>query len=146
MIVNGKLIRRDDKDVVAANDKLPGRLLRTRPRRLSLDRTRTREKRIMIHVIAIITAKPGKRDEILKNFKANVPAVHAEKGCIEYGATVDTDGGPFAKFGPDTFVVIEKWESMDDLKAHGASAHMKAYGEKNKDLVANRAVHVLQNA
>jgi len=42
--------------------------------------------------------------------------------------------------------VIEKWESMDDLKAHGASAHMKAYGEKNKDLVANRAVHVLQNA
>jgi quinol monooxygenase YgiN len=54
----------------------------------------------MIHVIAIITAKPGKRDEILKNFKANVPAVHAEKGCIEYGATVDTDGGAFAKFGP----------------------------------------------
>jgi quinol monooxygenase YgiN len=35
---------------------------------------------------------------------------------------------------------------MDDLKAHGASEHMKAYGAKNKDLVANRAVHVLQNA
>ena len=100
----------------------------------------------MIHVIAIITAKPGKRAEILKNFKANVAAVHAEKGCIEYGATVDTDGGPFAKFGPDSFVVIEKWKTMDDLKAHGASAHMKAYGEKNKDLVASRAVHVLQNA
>ena len=48
----------------------------------------------MIHVIAIITAKPGKRDEVLSHFKANVPAVHAEKGCIEYGATVDTDGGP----------------------------------------------------
>jgi quinol monooxygenase YgiN len=43
-------------------------------------------------------------------------------------------------------VVIEKWESMDHLKAHGASEHMKAYGAKNKDLVANRAVHVLQNA
>ena len=28
VIVNGKLIRRDNKDVVAANDKLPGRLLR----------------------------------------------------------------------------------------------------------------------
>ncbi|MBS0540121.1 MAG: antibiotic biosynthesis monooxygenase [Proteobacteria bacterium] len=100
----------------------------------------------MIHVIAIITAKPGKRDEVLKNFKANVPAVHAEKGCIEYGATVDTDGGPFAKFGADTFVVIEKWESMDHLKAHAAAPHMKAYAEKNKDLLANRAVHVLQNA
>ena len=100
----------------------------------------------MIHVIAIITAKPGKRDEVLKNFKDNVPAVHAEKGCIEYGATVDIDGGPFAKFGPDTFVVVEKWESMDDLKAHGASEHMKAYAAKNKDLLADRAVHVLQNA
>jgi len=31
----------------------------------------------MIHVIAIITAKPGKRDEVLSHFKANVPAVHA---------------------------------------------------------------------
>jgi N-acyl-D-amino-acid deacylase len=28
VIVNGKLIRRDNKDVVAANDKLPGRVLR----------------------------------------------------------------------------------------------------------------------
>ena len=100
----------------------------------------------MIHVIAIITAKPGKRAEVLSHFKANVPAVHAEKGCIEYGATVDTDGGPFAKFGPDTFVVIEKWESMDHLKAHGAAEHMKAYAAKNKDLLADRAVHVLQNA
>ncbi len=100
----------------------------------------------MINVIAIITAKPGKRDEVLANFKANVPAVHAEKGCIEYGATVDIDGGQFAKFGPDTFVVIEKWATIDDRKAHGASEHMKAYAAKNKDLLADRKVHVLQNA
>ena len=100
----------------------------------------------MIHVVAVLTAKPGKRDAVLKEFRANVPNVRAEKGCIEYGATVDTDGGPFAKFGADTLVVIEKWESMDHLKSHSASDHMKAYGAKNKDLVANRAVHVLQNA
>ena len=97
----------------------------------------------MIHVVAIITAKPGKRDEILKNFKANVPAVHAEKGCIEYGATIDTDGGPFAKFGPDTFVVIEKWATMDDLKAHGASAHMVAYGKRTRELLVSRVIHIL---
>ena len=99
----------------------------------------------MIHVIAIITAKPGKRDEILENFRANVPAVHAEKGCIEYGATVDTDGmGSFqTKFGPDTFVVIEKWESIDALKAHAAAPHMAAYAAKNKELIASRVIHVL---
>ena len=40
----------------------------------------------MIHVVAVLTAKPGKRDEVLKAFRANVPNVKAENGCIEYGA------------------------------------------------------------
>ena len=99
----------------------------------------------MIHVVAIITAKPGKRAEILKNFKANVPAVHAEAGCIEYGATVDTDGmGSFqTKFGPDTFVVVEKWESTDALKAHSAAPHMAAYAAKTREHIASRVIHVL---
>ena len=102
----------------------------------------------MIHVIAVISAKPGMRDAVLQAFRANVPAVKAEQGCIEYGAAVDFANGPKfqTQYGADTFVVIEKWESMDHLKAHGASEHMKAYGAKNKDLVAERAVHVLQNA
>jgi len=36
----------------------------------------------MIHVLAIVAAKPGMRDAILKLFHANIPAVRAEKGCI----------------------------------------------------------------
>ena len=43
----------------------------------------------MIHVLAIITAKPGQREAILREFRANIPAVHAEKGCIEYGPAID---------------------------------------------------------
>ena len=43
----------------------------------------------MVHVLAVITAKPGKREEVLANFNANVPAVHAEEGCVEYGAVID---------------------------------------------------------
>lgn len=39
----------------------------------------------MIHVIAIITAKPGKRTELLAAFSLIVPLVHAEKGCVKYG-------------------------------------------------------------
>jgi quinol monooxygenase YgiN len=99
----------------------------------------------MIHVVAIITAKPGNRDAILEAFRANMPAVHAEDGCIEYGPAIDADGvGPFqTKFGPDTFLVIEKWESLDHLKAHAASAHMATYGAKTKDLIASRVIHVL---
>jgi quinol monooxygenase YgiN len=99
----------------------------------------------MIHVVAIITAKPGQRETILAAFRANMPAVHAEKGCIEYGPTIDTDGSP-AKFGADAFVVIEKWESADALKAHAGSPHMAAYAAKTKELIASRVIHVLQPA
>lgn len=100
-----------------------------------------------VHVIAVITAKPGKRDEVLANFKANVPAVLAEDGCIEYGATVDcAEAGFAAKMGDDAFVVVEKWASLDALKAHAVAPHMKAYAEKNKDLLADRKVHVMSDA
>jgi quinol monooxygenase YgiN len=99
----------------------------------------------VIHVLAIITTKPGMRDAVLGLFHANMPAVHAEKGCIEYGPVVDTETSP-AKFGPDTFVVVEKWETPADLKAHAAAPHMAAYAAKVKDMIANRAIHVLSPA
>ncbi len=99
----------------------------------------------MIRVVAVITAKPGRRDEILAAFRANVPAVRAEQGCIEYAGHVDASGiGPFqAKFGPDTFAVLESWESPEALAAHVAAPHMAAYGRKTEDLIASRAIHVL---
>jgi quinol monooxygenase YgiN len=100
----------------------------------------------MIHVLAIITAKPGMREQILAAFRANMPAVHAEKGCIEYGPAIDAEGagGLQAKFGAETFVVIEKWESIEALKAHAASPHMAAYAAKTREMIASRVIHVLQ--
>lgn len=100
----------------------------------------------MIHVIAIITAKPGKRAELLEKFHANMPTVLTEAGCIEYGPATDADGITGATFGPDTFVAIEKWESPEALAAHAKSPHMTAYGERTQDLVASRAIHVLKPA
>jgi quinol monooxygenase YgiN len=102
----------------------------------------------LIHVIAVITAKPGKRAEILQHFRANVPNVHKEKGCIEYGAAVDAENALAfqTKWGPETFLVIEKWESMDALKAHAAAPHMAAYGAKTKELIASRVIHILTPA
>ncbi len=99
----------------------------------------------MVHVIAVITAKSGMRDSILAYFRANVPAVKAEQGCIEYGAAVDAENAlPFqTKWGPDTFLVVEKWESMDALKAHAAAPHMVAYGAKTKEFITSRVIHIL---
>lgn len=99
----------------------------------------------MIHVVAVVTAKPGQRENVLRAMHANVPNVLAEDGCIEYGPVVDAeDVGPFqTKIGPDTFMVVEKWETLDALKAHAAAPHMAAYGAQVKDMLASRVIHVL---
>lgn len=102
----------------------------------------------MIHVIAIITAKPGMRDQILAQFRANMPAVHAEDGCIEYRPVVDAaEAGKIqTPIGPDTFVVIEKWASMPALHAHAAAPHMAAYAGNVREMIAGRVIHVLSDA
>ena len=102
----------------------------------------------MIHVVAIITAKPGMREKVLEIARANVPAVLAEDGCIEYSLTFDAEGlGSFqSKFGADTFVFIEKWRDTQALKAHAAAPHMAAYSARVKDMLAGRVIHVLAPA
>lgn len=99
----------------------------------------------MIHVVALITAKPGRREDILDAYRAVVATVRAEAGCVEYGAAIDADGAPgfAAKLGPDAIVVIEKWESAEALAAHAASPHMAAYVGATKEWVASRLIHVL---
>ena len=102
----------------------------------------------MLHVLAYITTKPGMRDAVLREFRANMPAVHAEEGCLEYVPVVDVPTfGPFqAELGPETFVVVEKWASPEALNAHAASPHMKSYAERTADMVARRTIHVLAEA
>ncbi|MDQ2092014.1 putative quinol monooxygenase [Marimonas arenosa] len=102
----------------------------------------------VVHVFAVITAKPGKREAVLAHFHENVPAVRAEEGCVEYQAVIDADdAGPFqSALGPDSFAVVEKWETMAALHAHAVSPHMKAYGDKVKDMLAERRIHILRDA
>ncbi len=101
----------------------------------------------MIHVVASIHVQPGKLSSFLKILKGNVPAVRAEKGCIEYRPTVDVDASlPPQRLEPDTVVIIERWESLDALRTHLSSSHMLAYREKVKDLVSNVSLKVLQDA
>ena len=102
----------------------------------------------MIHVLAIITAKPGMRERVLAEIRANMPAVHAEAGCMEYSPATDADGlGGFqTKLGPDVFVAVEKWDSVEALKAHAAAPHMAAYAAATKDMIASRVIHVLSPA
>jgi len=99
----------------------------------------------MIHVIATITANPGQREDVLKLLRANTPTVLGEPGCIQYDMTIDRNGaGAFqTEVGPDTFVCVEKWESIEALKAHIAAPHMVVYAAQTKPLVARRVIQVL---
>jgi quinol monooxygenase YgiN len=79
-------------------------------------------------------------------FHAIVPDVRAEKGCIEYVPVVDALIPIQTRYGPDTFVVPEKWESLETLKAHGVAPHMAAYAAQTKEMVADRAIYILSGA
>jgi quinol monooxygenase YgiN len=102
----------------------------------------------MIRVIAVLTAKPGRRDEFLALFKANVPAVLKEEGCREYTPVIDAvGGGPhLTQYGTDTFVVLETWETLAALEAHRTAPHMLTFGKAAKDLIADRKIYVLAPA
>lgn len=102
----------------------------------------------MIHVLAIITAKPGQREAVLAEFRANMPSVHAEQGCVEYQPVIDAEGAGPAQtpLGADSFCVIEKWADMAALQAHAKAPHMQTYGARVKDMLASRVIHILSPA
>ena len=99
----------------------------------------------MIQVVIKIVTKPGQRTTVLQAFKDNVPKVHAEKGCIEYAAYLDAEevGSSAVNHGQDTIIILEKWESAADLKAHTKTPHVVAYQAKVKDLIESRTLSLL---
>lgn len=100
----------------------------------------------MIHVIAKIHTVAGKRDAFVAEFHKLVPLVLEEAGCVEYGPTVDavTELDAQQKAGENVTVIIERWESLDALKAHLVADHMTAYRERVKDLVENTVLEVYE--
>lgn len=102
----------------------------------------------MIHVIATIELHDGRRDAFLEEFRTNVPAVRAEAGCLEYGPAVDVATGIAAQLPPreNVVVVVEKWESLDALRAHLQAPHMVAFRGRVKEMVVGTRLQVLQPA
>jgi quinol monooxygenase YgiN len=99
----------------------------------------------MIHLIAIVTAKKGRRAELLELVKDNVPRVRNEPGCLEYSLVVDSPAS-VAPFGEDTLLVIEKWRDEGALAAHRSAPHMASYATASKPLIEKRELHLLRSA
>ena len=101
----------------------------------------------MITVLAAIRVKAGRLSDFLEIFKANVPHVRKEKGCVEYFPAVDIDAGlPGQSSDEQVVTVVERWESLEALRGHMGAPHMLTYREKVKGLVEGISVKVLREA
>lgn len=101
----------------------------------------------VINVIASIKIATGKRAEFIAAFKDNLPAVHAENGCLEYYPAIDIESGiAVQRTDADTVTIIEKWESLDALRAHLTAPHMLSYRERVKDIVEGSSLTIVEPA
>ena len=101
----------------------------------------------MIHVLASITVQSSKRDAFLEIFKANVPKVLEEEGCVEYSATVDFPTEvPIQEIDETVVTAIEKWETFPHLQAHFTAPHMLEYKAKVEGMVEDVTLKILEDA
>jgi quinol monooxygenase YgiN len=99
----------------------------------------------MLSVIAEIEIIAGKRDKFLDEFRKVVPLVLAEDGCVEYGPTLDamTDIAAQISRRDNIVTIVEKWESVDALKAHLVAPHMTEYRVRVKEFVVGSVLRIL---
>ena len=78
---------------------------------------------------------------------AVVPTVRAEDGCRMYTLLRDaaTDWDRPMRFGERTMWMLEKWDSVDALKAHLETPHMKAFGPSVRPMRTASTFHVLES-
>ena len=87
----------------------------------------------MIYVIATTQVKPEGRESFIKGHKECIAETRKEKGCVSYeGHTSIHDA--------NLYVVVERWETRDDLNAHGKAPHMKVWREYSAPLKASQTV------
>ena len=100
----------------------------------------------MIHVLAQIETAPDHRDDFLGEFVKVAILVREEAGCIEYGAAVDTPTGISVQrnLGENVVMIVEKWESIEHLKAHLVAPHMAEYHLRIGAFVQGVTLRVLE--
>jgi quinol monooxygenase YgiN len=87
----------------------------------------------MIYVVATTQVKPDSRDAFIAGHRKCIAETLKERGCIAYAGHTAIDD-------PNTYVVVERWESRDDLNAHGRAPHMKVWREYSAPLKVGQTV------
>ena len=101
-----------------------------------------------VWVLCRFDLKPdADRAEYLAKTKDVLAAVRAEPGCREYRLLGDaeTDWEKPQRFGDRTLWMLEKWGSVEELKAHLGTPHMKRFGPSVRHMRTSSTFHVLED-
>ncbi|MGA8987579.1 putative quinol monooxygenase [Aeromicrobium sp.] len=90
-----------------------------------------------IHVVAVITAKPGSQDVVRDALTALVAPTRDESGCIAYVLSESS-------VAPGTFITVEEWEGPENLDSHLETPHVQsALSVLGSELAVAPAIHPL---
>lgn len=80
----------------------------------------------VLTLVAIVKAKPRKREFVLEEILKLLDPTRAEEGCLSYSLHEDNND-------PNRFVLYENWETHTLWEKHMKSPHMTHYAEVTKD-------------
>ncbi len=80
-------------------------------------------------LIATMSAKPGKTDELKNTLLSLIQPTRAEQGCICYDFHQNTDQ-------PEEFMFYEQWSDKAALDQHLETSHIKSFISKIPELLA----------
>ncbi|MGQ2910291.1 putative quinol monooxygenase [Aeromicrobium sp.] len=80
-------------------------------------------------VVATIQAQEGRGDELAEILRASLATVRGEEGCLRYDLHR-------VRRRPDELVMLERWSSVEALKAHGAAEHFQETSARLAPLLA----------
>ena len=83
----------------------------------------------MIVVLATLTGRPDKRDEIAAALVEAAAATREEDGCLSYAFARDLDD-------EDRYLAVERWRDQAALDAHFGTPHMAALLGRADELLA----------
>ena len=84
-------------------------------------------------VVAVLTPKPDRRDEVRAALVEAVAATHQEPGCELYSLNENDE----------TFVFVERWASQEALDAHLAGPVLQKLGAVFADAIVDSNVQIL---
>ena len=101
----------------------------------------------MINVVVTMIIKEGRMNDFLAECTKIRPLVLKEEGChgYEYTREIASPLGIQEPIDSNRITLLEQWESIEALKAHSVSPHMKEFGPRMKEMRASVTARVTES-